>query len=1409
LKSLPTIAKQISARFILVLTLYFVLHPVSAQYSKLLNFAGGTEAKSPSGTLTTDGIYLYGVTTGGGSANMGTIYKTKQDGTGYVKLLDFTGLNGNFPEGSLYYDGTFLYGMTYLGGTSNFGVIYKIMPDGSNYQKLLDFDGTNGHGPYGLFVSDGTYLYAMTWEGGANDLGRIFKIKPDGTGYQGILDFNLTNGSYPASSLYYDGALYGMTSQGGANGVGTVFRINTNGTGYVNLHDFSVGTDGREPYGALISDGTYLYGTTYFGGTSDFGTVFRLLPDGTNYQKIVDFSGSSTGKYPYTTLTLSGKYLYGHTNQGGFNNLGVLFKVKADGSGFTMLMSLAGSSNGASPGTTLLSIGPYLYGITSAGGTSGNGTMFRFEVEEAFTKLLDFTGPINGLIPYGSLYSDGTFLYGMTEEGGANDLGTIFRIKPDGTDYKKLLDFSGVVNGSSPQGSLISDGAFLYGMTHSGGTLNLGTIFKIMPDGTGYSKLHEFSAVATGVYPQSDLFYDGTALYGMTPSGGANNRGTFFKIMPDGSGYTKLSDFGAPFDGTQPRGSLYHDGTSFYGTTYAGGSANMGTIFKIMPDGTNLTKLLDFGVGTNGRYPEASFSSDGTYLFGSTSQGGTNNYGSLFKIKPDGTDYTTLVDFDNSIYGSSPQGTPLIAGDFLYGLTYVGGPDFEGTIFKVKKDGSNFKTVHEFSGVASGSYPLGCSLISDGTYFYGMTNNGGLVEGTVFRLKDIPANTTLLDFDGTANGAAPTYGKLICDGTNLYGMTTEGGTADAGVVFKIGSDGTSFNKLHDFGVASFDGEFPYGSLCQEETFLYGMTLRGGTTGDGTIFKVMPDGTGYVKLFNFNGATTGTDPSGALTADGTFLYGVTSQGGSSGRGTIFKILEDGTGFTKLHDFAANTGYAVGDLTLVGTTLYGMTFYGGVDNDGTVFKIGTDGTGFTVIHEFGFPDGISPYTGALVYDGTFLYGMTELGGTDDEGIVFKIKPDGTSYTTLHNFVAPTAGIPLGALEIVGSSLYGLTYEGGPNDMGTLFTVGSDGSGYQTLMEFDGITNGYDVLGTLCHCGDALFGMTTGGGTNDLGTIFKYVLPTATSALATIAITVDGSGLANGTTLNFSSLVVGEAETKDFVITNDGTATLTIGATSVTGDFSIQGTAPTSITAGGNQTLTLQFLPTQAGTRSGTITFSSNGDTPNYAINLSGSGIAAIATLEVTEDGTGHGSGSGLEFSSTDIGNGESKEIVITNTGNAALVITEIQVSGDFAIVGDVPSSIAPGASATLTVQFTPTAAGAREGTMTIVSNGDTPVFVLNLTGTGEVEIEVFNVVTVNANGKHDFLKIRNITFFPDNSVSIFDRWGNKVFETDRYDNAGNVFKGENEKGKDLPEGTYFYVIHKNNGDKPFTGFILLRK
>ncbi|POY38230.1 hypothetical protein C3L50_13285 [Flavobacterium alvei] len=352
-----------------------------------------------------------------------------------------------------------------------------------------------------------------------------------------------------------------------------------------------------------------------------------------------------------------------------------------------------------------------------------------------YTKLLDFDGTAKGKYPYGTLYSDGIFLYGTTSIGGTNDLGTVFKIKPDGTGFSKLLDFAGTTNGSNPYGNLISDGTFLYGMTVNGGANNLGTIFKIMPDGTGYAKLLDFAGTSNGGNPWGSLISDGTYLYGMTFVGGSNSMGTVFKIKFDGTGFTKLLDFAGLSNGRNPRGDLFYDGTYLYGMTSVGGSDNFGVLFKMLPNGTGYTKLLNFDSVTNGRNPRGNLIFDGTYLYGTTSGSGTNsstNFGTIFKIMPNGTGYVKLLEFDDVTKGRYPYGSLLSDGTYLYGMSYNGGIDNFGTLYKIMLNGTGFTKLIDFN-ITNGQIPWG-SLIAVGSSLYGMTAGGGTaLSGVLFK----------------------------------------------------------------------------------------------------------------------------------------------------------------------------------------------------------------------------------------------------------------------------------------------------------------------------------------------------------------------------------------------------------------------------------------------------------------------------------------------------------------------------------------------------------------------------------------------------------------------------------------------------------------------------------------------------
>lgn len=358
-------------------------------------------------------------------------------------------------------------------------------------------------------------------------------------------------------------------------------------------------------------------------------------------------------------------------------------------------------------------------------------------------------------------------------------------------------------------------------------------------------------------------------------------------------------------------------------------------------------------------------------------------------------------------------------------------------------------------------------------------------------------------FSGPATDGEQPYGSLIIKGSTLYGMTRFGGASNAGTIFKINVDGTGFALLHSFAGGATDGREPYGSLISSNDKLYGMTSLGGASDFGTVFKISTNGTGFAVLHSFaGGAMDGREPYASLISYNGKLYGMTSLGGASDFGTIFRISTNGVGFVLLHSFAGGATDGAkprGTLKLVGTKLYGMTSTGGALDSGTIFRISPSGMGFTLLHTFigGASDGSYPWWGSLVASGSTLYGMTGGGGASDRGVIFKICTNGAGFALLHSFIVDAADgtSPTGSLIFGGTKLYGMTQVGGAGYYGTIFTINPNGTGFELLHSFDFDAGAYpygDLIRKVStKYGTMLYGMTNyNNGSND-GVIFSYKL------------------------------------------------------------------------------------------------------------------------------------------------------------------------------------------------------------------------------------------------------------------------------------------------------------------------------
>lgn len=744
----------------------------------------------------------------------------------------------------------------------------------SGYHRVKSFGVSDllGQEPRDALIqgSDG-FLYGTARAAGGSVAGVVFRVNRDGTSYHVVRGFGLTpNDGFAPSGMTEasDGMLYGTTYSGGSNMFyGTVFRMHKDGGGYQILHSFSQYDDGQNPNAGLVegSDGG-LYGTTYNGGTGGAGTVFKLNKDGSGYIILHNFNMSGTDGFSPKCGLIKGSDgpLYGTTESGGTNSGGTIFTLNEDGSDYSIVHHFGYSTGGGLESVLLQGGDGGLYGTFQNGPTTSWGAVFRINKNGGgYTNLHTFIAySTDGMYPVSSLV-EGTngALYGTAYQGGAGSGGTVFKVNKDGTRFSTLHDFATTGgDGNTAYAALMrASDNMLYSVTLGGGSSSVGTVYRLNQDGSGYGIIYNFTyAGGDGMNPATGLAEgrDGM-LYGTTGTGGTGSCysgcGTLYKLNKDGTGYSLLHSFNSSAgDGWEPEGGVIsgQDGV-LYGTTYSGGSNGFGTVFKVMPDGTGYAILHHFLGGTNeGENPSGELlqASDGM-LYGTTYYGGTNYSGTVFRLSTNGGDHLVLHHFGFSD-GHNPRAGLVQGSDgALFGTTYEGGSNGVGTVFRLNTDGSGYAILHHFN--------------YDGVD--GLRPSAGLVEG--------------------------------CDG-KLYGTTTQGGSGQGvpGIVFALARNGSGYRVLHPFSIYGGDGQYPSGPLVAgNDGVLYGATAYGGystaTDGSGTVFEINMDETGYGILHSFDvPGGEGQEPRGALlkASDGK-LYGVTTYGGSSGLGTVFSLL----------------------------------------------------------------------------------------------------------------------------------------------------------------------------------------------------------------------------------------------------------------------------------------------------------------------------------------------------------------------------------------------------------------------------------------------------------------------------------------------------------------------------------------
>ena len=914
----------------------------------------------------------------------------------------------------------------------------------------------------------------------------------------------------------------------------------------------------------------------------------------------------------------------------------------------------------------------------------------RFEVVQGFE--------LGAEQPYGSLITDAAGNKYGTSFGGAGRSGTVFRLAPDGTI--SILHHFDYVNGEIPGAQLAAgaDGNF-YGISHGGGSVGGGNVFRVTPAGE-FTVLHDFTGGADGRSPGGSLLAasDGN-FYGATVQGGANDRGTFFRITPAGV-LTTLRDWAQDAVGWQPSGNLIEgsDG-NFYGLTRynnIAGHTDSGQIYRITPGGSASVVGTFAGIPSmDGCSPSSLMQASDGNFYGLTQAGGSGHRGTVFKATPSGA-ITLLAQF--GYQQSAEPGGLLEEGPDgkLYGTSRYGGTAGHGTIFSVTKSGSLTILANLDHETGPANPTGGLTLEPDGS-FLGVSEGGGDHHfGTVFRMTAAGEITVASHFKGSQDNR-PTSKLLLASDGNFYGRTTMGGLLSNGV-FKVTPDGelTTFPGVDNETIADYDYHSGFAQGSGGDIFNFNAYT--GEFGWGEIYR-FDENFGRETFYSF-GEGGGYVVNSLISDANGNLYGTTSEGGAFGGGTVFKVDPQGA-YTLLAELGGEFSYLPNPgLTLASDgCIYGTTQGGGNEQLGTVFKVSPEGV-LTTHAQFTNAEVNGRYAKAGVMEASDgnLYGVLSYGGPSEAGTIYKVTPAG-EITTLHAFDIVNGGYPVGQLtEGPDGALYGVTLYGGIlEDGGTVFRITKAGD-YSTVFKFDNVHGKQPLAGLTAGMDGSLYGTTPEGGvTSDGrlaggGQIFRIVfgaevetgIATAiTSSSATLNATVNPGGYATTVSFQYGT----SPDLASFSTVSAGI--LPAGTEPVNVEAEISGLAPGAtyyfrVVAVNDE----NPLP-----RSGEIAFFE---------------IVQPAEIEVaTSGGRVLSDGSIVVFGLTNVGGSGNLTLSIGNTsGTSALTGVDSTISGSgvghFSITAVPDTTVPAGSSTACTVRFQPTSLGLKTTNLTITSS-----------------------------------------------------------------------------------------------------------
>jgi len=604
-----------------------------------------------------------------------------------------------------------------------------------------------------------------------------------------------------------------------------------------------------------------------------------------------------------------------------------------------------------------------------------------------------------------------------------------------------------------------------------------GQVYRSNLDGSNLVTTHQFSRGFMA--EKTNLIKVGLKLFGITSSGGYYDKGALFSYDTRSGKYTTLYMFDSA-SGANPTHQLHYANGKLWGVTKNGGAANMGVAFKMDTSGQNYQIIKEFA-------SIASNPSTGITYYRGDLYGWA--YDKLYKISTS-TNALSILYQQSTFWG---EGAPRVFNNKIIGLarTSVG----EYASFSLGLDGSGF-TKSAFASSGSSLLTSELSLIKDRLWT------------TVTPYSDNGFDQVFYSFDTLAFGSQqhifPRYknksqGKFLLRYKDKILVAETANSSHGGAIVSLDGDVNKWmspssikaDTLYTFDRGAFTSQ-PVSLLYANDT-IWGLGNGGGDGFSGELFRFDPSQP--VSYFRYTkvreiGNENGVDPRCALLQVGDRLWGTTLVGGAHAFGTIFSTDLYGTNYKKVSDFSsdkAQLGYrAAGGLCEAGNYLYGVNNLGGSMNDGTIYRIDPVSEQVSKVFDFSAALGSSPL-GDLVVSNGKLYGITAYGGVNSKGTFYSIHPDGSGHQVLQHFADSSGCVPYNTPRLFNNKWWGMTNQGGKLGYGVIYSMDADGKNYKVEYHFDE-TSGKSPWQDLVVANNLLYGTASEGGANGTGTLFS---------------------------------------------------------------------------------------------------------------------------------------------------------------------------------------------------------------------------------------------------------------------------------------------------------------------------------